>query len=205
MYIVCSDLEGVFVPEIWINVAQKTGIEQLRLTTRDISDYDELMGHRLSVMDANNLKIGDITSVIQTMEPLEGARAFLDWLRSKTQVVILSDTFTQFAGPLMAKLGWPTLLCHTLSIGKDGTVTGYNIRIENSKHKAVKAFQDLNYKVLAMGDSYNDIAMLKAADTGILFDPPENVMADHPDLPVCSSYDQLRDKIARTLDADAGL
>ena len=203
MYIVCSDLEGVFVPEIWINVAQKTGIEKLRLTTRDISDYDELMRHRLSVMEAHNLKIGDITSVIQTMEPLKGAEEFLNWLRNKTQVVILSDTFTQFAGPLMAKLGWPALLCHTLSIGEDGRVTGYNIRIENSKQRAVKAFQSLNYKVLAMGDSYNDITMLKAADTGILFDPPENVISDHPDLPVCSTYDRLREKIARVLEADA--
>ena len=204
MYVACSDLEGVFVPEIWINVAEKTGIEKLRLTTRDISDYDELMGHRLSVMDEHNLKISDITSVIETMEPLKGAREFLDWLRSKTQVVILSDTFTQFATPLMAKLGWPTLLCHTLSIAPDGTITGYNIRIDDAKQQAVKAFQSLNYKVLAFGDSYNDIRMLQRADNGILFDPPENVTAEFPDLPACYNYKELKEKVAGILNAGPG-
>ncbi|MBC8247775.1 MAG: bifunctional phosphoserine phosphatase/homoserine phosphotransferase ThrH [Deltaproteobacteria bacterium] len=181
MHIVCADLEGVFVPEIWINVAERTGIEELRLTTRDISDYDVLMKKRLGILKTNNLKLNDITAVVDTMEPLEGALEFINWLRSVTQIIILSDTFVQFAGPLMRKLGWPTLFCHTLSIDSDGYIVGYNLRQQESKRGAVEALKNLNFKVIAMGDSYNDITMLKAADKGILFHPPDIVKDEFPE------------------------
>ncbi len=193
MHIVCADLEGVFVPEIWINVAEKTGIEALRLTTRDISDYDVLMKKRLSILEANDLRLRDITDVIATMEPLAGAVEFIDWLRSRSQLIILSDTFTQFAGPLMKKLGWPTLFCHTLSVNADGYVTGYLLRQENSKENAVGALKQLNFDVLAIGDSYNDIGMLKSADKGILFKPPDNVRDEFPEFKVSRNYDELKD------------
>ncbi|MBW2327798.1 MAG: bifunctional phosphoserine phosphatase/homoserine phosphotransferase ThrH [Deltaproteobacteria bacterium] len=174
MHIVCSDLEGVFVPEIWINVAEKTGIKELRLTTRDISDYDVLMKRRLAILEENGLKIGDITEVIATMDPLEGAVEFLDWVRSRTQIIVVSDTFDQFAGPLMKKLGWPTLLCHTLSIEPDGFISGYVLRQKDSKREAVISLKNLNYKTMAVGDSYNDITMLKEADNGIII---ENILS----------------------------
>jgi phosphoserine/homoserine phosphotransferase len=192
MKILCSDLEGVFVPEIWINVAEKTGIEEPRLTTRDISDYDVLMKKRLAILSENNLKLNDITAVIATMEPLEGAVDFLDWLRAQVPVIIVSDTFEQFAGPLMQKLGWPTLFCNTLEVAADLTVTGYTLRQADGKKKATLALQQLNYEVIAMGDSYNDISMLQAADHGVLFHPPENVIAEFPDLPVTNGYDEIR-------------
>ena len=192
MHVVCSDLEGVFVPEIWINVAERTGIEELRLTTRDISDYNVLMHKRLELLAQHNLKIKDITDVIGTMDPLKGALAFLDWLRERTQVIIVSDTFVQFAGPLMAKLGWPTLFCHTLSIEADGTVSGYNLRQEDSKRHTILAMRSLNFRTIALGDSYNDISMLKEADQGILFRPPPNVIDDYPELPVTQTYDELK-------------
>jgi len=199
MHIVCADLEGVFVPEIWINVAEKTGIEELRLTTRDISDYDVLMKKRLSILEANNLKLSDITRVIDTMEPLPGAVDFIDWLRSRTQIIILSDTFTQFAGPLMKKLGWPTLFCHSLSVNADGYVTDYVLRQKDSKEKAVSAFKRLNFNVIALGDSYNDISMLKSADKGILFRPPDNVVEAFPELAVTRTYDDLKAIIRKIL------
>ncbi len=193
MYIICSDLEGVFVPEIWINVAEKTGIKELRLTTRDIEDYDVLMKNRLDILDQHNLKIKDIQDVIATMEPLEGALEFIEWLRSHTQIIVVSDTFTQFATPLMKKLGWPTLFCHTLSMASDGSVTGYNLRQKDGKRQAVISLKNLNYDTIAIGDSYNDISMLKEADTGLLFRPPENVKDEYPDFPVSYTYDQLKD------------
>jgi len=199
MNIVCSDLEGVFVPEIWINVAQKTGIEELKLTTRDISDYNVLMKKRLAILDEHNLKINDITDVIATMDPLEGAVDLLDWLRSQTQVVIVSDTFTQFAGPLMEKLGRPTLFCHTLSIGSDGRVTGYQLRQPDAKKKTVIAMQSLKYRVIAFGDSYNDIGMLKEADAAMLFRPPENVIQEFPEFPVTTDYASLRTLLEKEL------
>jgi len=161
MQIVCSDLEGVFVPEIWINVAERTGIEELRLTTRDISDYDVLMKKRLGILDEHKLKLKDITDVIAGMDPLPGAVEFVDWLRRRTQFVVLSDTYVEFAKPLMAKLGWPTLLCHSLTVDRQGRVTDYILRQHEPKLRAVKAFQALNYEVIAMGDSYNDISMLQ--------------------------------------------
>ncbi len=199
MYIVCCDLEGVFVPEIWINVAEKTGISELRLTTRDISDYDVLMKKRLRILDRENLKISDIQNVIAGLYPLEGAVQFLDWLRSTVQVIIVSDTFVQFAGPLMKKLGWPTLFCNSLDIGQDGRVEGYSLRQKDGKKKAVISLKSLNYKVIAVGDSYNDITMLKEADRGILFRPPDNVVNEFPELPVTYNYDELKRLIIETM------
>ena len=193
MQIVCSDLEGIFLPEIWINVAEKTGIKELRLTTRDISDYDVLMKRRLAILDKNGLTIKDIQAVIATMDPLEGAVEFLDWLRSRVQVIVVSDTFVQFASPLMKKLGWPTLFCHTLSIAPDGSITGYNLRQKDGKRHAIIALKSLYYSTIAVGDSYNDITMLKEAETGILFNPPDNVKNEFPEFPVSYSYDELKD------------
>ena len=200
MHIICSDLEGVFVPEIWINVAERTGIDDLRLTTRDISDYDVLMKRRLSILDANGLKLKDITDVIAGMDPLPGARAFLDWLRARTQVVVVSDTFVEFARPLMEKLGWPTLLCHNLTVDANGAIAGYNLRQADGKRQVVQAFRRLNYQVLAMGDSYNDVAMLKEADQGILFRPPQNVIEEYPDYPVATTYGELKVIFGKELD-----
>ena len=199
MNIVCSDLEGVFVPEIWINVAEKTGIEELRLTTRDISDYDVLMKRRLAILDENNLKIDDIKAVIATMNPLEGAVEFLNWLRSRTQIIVVSDTFDQFARPLMEKLGWPTLFCHTLSIAPDGFITDYVLRQKDAKRETVISLKSLNYNTIAMGDSYNDITMLKEADNGILFNPPDNVKNEYPEFPVTFSYEDLKSIIEKIL------
>ncbi len=192
MQIVCCDLEGIFVPEIWMNVAEKTGIKKLRLTTRDISDYDVLMQKRLALLDENGIKIEDIKAVIATMNPLEGAVEFLEWLRSCTQVIVVSDTFVQFARPLMRKLGWPTLFCHTLSIDPDGTITGYNLRQRDSKRHAVICLKSLYYKTIAIGDSYNDITMLKEADNGILHNPPENIKDEFPEFPISYSFDELK-------------
>ena len=200
MHIVCCDLEGVFIPEIWINVAGKTGIEELRLTTRDISDYDVLMKRRLKILDREHLKITDIQNVIAGLDPLEGAVEFIDWLRSVTQVIIVSDTFVQFAGPLMKKLGSPTLFCNTLSIGAGGAVEGYNLRQKDGKKKAVIALKSLDYSVIAVGDSYNDIAMLKEADRGILFRPPLNVVTEFPEFPVTYEYGELKELIIKEMD-----
>ncbi|MDY6905505.1 MAG: bifunctional phosphoserine phosphatase/homoserine phosphotransferase ThrH [Thermodesulfobacteriota bacterium] len=199
MNIVCSDLEGVFVPEVWINVAEKTGIEELKLTTRDISDYDVLMQKRLDVLAQHNLKLKDITDVIATIDPLDGAVAFLDWLRRQTQVIVVSDTFTQFAGPLMEKLNMPTLFCNTLSIGDDGAITGYKLRQKDGKRHVVLALRSLNYRITAMGDSYNDISMIQEADTGILFRPPANVVEEFPDLPVAEDYEVLKSLLAEPI------
>ena len=199
MHIVCSDLEGVFVPEIWINVAEKTGIEELRLTTRDISDYDVLMKRRLAILDENGLKIDDIKAAIATMNPLEGAMEFLNWLRSRTQIIVVSDTFEQFARPLMEKLGWPTLFCHTLSIAPDGFITDYVLRQKDAKREAVISLKNLNYRTIGMGDSYNDITMLKEADNGILFNPPDNVKNEYPEFPVTFSYEDLKSIIENIL------
>jgi len=192
MHIVCSDLEGVFVPEIWINVAEKTGIEELRLTTRDIADYDVLMKKRLGILKEKGLKIHDIQEVIAGMDPMEGAAEFLDWVRSQTQIIIVSDTFVQFGGPLMKKLGWPTLFCNSLVIDSGGTITDYRMRQQNGKQKTVQALKTLNYNIIASGDSYNDINMLKEADTGILFRPPQNIIDEYPELPVTQNYGELK-------------
>ncbi len=202
MYIVCLDLEGVLVPEIWINVAEKTGIKELRLTTRDISDYDVLMKKRLSILHENGLTIKDISEVIAKIDPLKGAVEFLDWLRSSVQVIIVSDTFVQFAGSLMKKLGWPTLFCNHLSIDSEGSILGYNLRQKDGKRKTVIALKSLNYNIIGVGDSYNDISMLKEADRGILFRPPENVINEFPELPVTNNYRELKNLIQKTFEQD---
>jgi phosphoserine/homoserine phosphotransferase len=202
MHIVCSDLEGIFVPEIWINVAEKTGIEDLRLTTRDISDYDVLMKRRLAILEENGLKIDDIQAVIATMHPLEGAVEFLNWLRMQTRIIVVSDTFVQFAGPLIEKLGWPTLFCHTLLIDSDGSIAGYQLRQKDSKREAVISLKRLNYETIAVGDSYNDITMLKEADNGILFRPPENVKNEYPEFPLSYDYDELKNILQQLFSGD---
>jgi phosphoserine / homoserine phosphotransferase len=192
MLLYCTDLEGVLTPEIWIQFAEKTGIEALRFTTRDIADYNVLMKHRLEILQKEGLKLSDIQAVISTMEPLEGATAYIEWLRERLQVVVVSDTFQQFAGPLMKKLGYPLLICHELEVDDRGVITGYKLRQEGGKRKTVEAFKGLNYKVLASGDSYNDIQMLQAADRGVLFRPPMNVIQEFPQFPVTHSYDELK-------------
>ncbi len=188
----CLDLEGVLIPEIWIAVAEKTGIKKLRLTTRDIPDYDELMRGRLKILDENNLKLADIQEVIGTLSPLEGAKEFLAWLKSEFQVVILSDTFYQFAGPLMEKLEHPTLFCNELVVNSDGRITNYHLRQPDGKTKAVTALKGLNFQVIAAGDSYNDMGMLKVADAGILFRPPDNVIEEFPQFSVTHTYDEFK-------------
>lgn len=199
MHLVCTDLEGVFVPEIWIEVAERTGIDELRLTTRDISDYDVLMRRRLSILNAKGLKLKDITDVIADLNPLPGARDFMDWLRARTQVIVVSDTYHEFARPLMEKLGWPTLLCHELTIDENGAIADYHLRQTEGKRRVVQAFKALNYQVLAMGDSYNDVAMLAEAHQGILFRPPQNVIDEFPQFQVTDTYDELKDIFGKVL------
>jgi phosphoserine/homoserine phosphotransferase len=200
MDIVCSDLEGIFTPEIWINFAEITGIEELRLTTRDISDYDVLMKRRLAILAENNLKLDDIQAVIAKMEPLEGALEFLDWLRSIMQIIIVSDTFVEFAGPLMEKLGRPTLFCNTLTVAADGSIGGYNLRQPDGKKKVALALKTLNYRVIAIGDSYNDITMLKAADHAILYRPPDNVKQEYTKFPTAFNYGDLKQRLIEMID-----
>ena len=195
MVVTCLDLEGILVPEIWIAFAEKTGIEKLRLTTRDIPDYDELMRGRLKILDENNLKLADIQEVIGGIAPLPGAKEFLSWLESEFQVIILSDTFSQFAGPLMEQLGHPTLFCHDLVVDEAGRIANYRLRIPDAKTKAVSALKGLNLKVIAAGDSYNDTGMLKEADVGILFRAPENVVKEFPQFPVTRTYEEFKTAI----------
>ena len=194
-WIACLDLEGVLVPEIWINVAERTGIEELRLTTRDIADYDQLMRHRFKVLDEHGLRFGDITSVIATMSPYPGAVDFLNWLKKHHQVVILSDTFAEFAVPLMDQLGSPTMFCHNLVLD-DNRLVDYRLRLPDQKRASVLAFAELGFNTLAMGDSYNDVAMLLAAQAGVLFKPPPRVVEEFPDLPVVNSYQEAQLVIA---------
>lgn len=192
MNILCSDLEGVFVPEIWISVSQKTGIDELKLTTRDISDYDILMKRRLAILRENGIKLKDIQLVISTLEPLPGANDFLDWARSTMQVVIVSDTFTEFAGPFMKQLGFPTIFCHNLIVDSDNNIIGYTLRQKDAKRHVAAALQSLNYKVIGIGDSYNDLSMLRQADAGILFNPPANIMSENPSLRVAGNFEELK-------------
>ena len=191
MKLICLDLEGVLVPEIWVGVAEATAIPELRLTTRDIPDYDELMQHRLGILRERNIGLSDIEAVIETLVPLPGAIRFLDSLRASTQVIILSDTFVQFAGPLMRKLNYPTILCNELQVGADGVISGYRLRQPDGKRHAVTAFRSLNLQVIAVGDSYNDLSMIRNAHTGALFCPPDRIVEEHPDLPVFRDYDTL--------------
>lgn len=191
MHVVCLDLEGVLVPEIWIEFSKATGIPELMITTRDEPDYDKLMKFRIGLLERHGLKLKDIQRVIGGMDPLPGAKAFMDAARARTQVIILSDTFTQFAQPLMAKLGFPTLFCNELVIGADGSVTGYSLRQSDGKRKAVAALKGINMKVMAAGDSYNDLGMIQTADTGALFRAPDGIKAQHPALPAYEAYDEL--------------
>ena len=193
--IVAMDLEGVLVPEVWISVAEKTGIEGLRLTTRDIADYSALMSHRMKILDENGLKLKDIQEVIGTMEPLPGAVEYMNWLRERYQAVILSDTFYEFASPLMKKLGWPTLFCNSIHTDETGRITGYTMRLDEGKRHAVLAFKQLNFSVIAMGDSFNDTAMILEADMGMLFRPSEKVVREFPQIPVVTEYAEVARRI----------
>jgi phosphoserine/homoserine phosphotransferase len=200
--ILASDLEGVLAPEIWIAVAEKTGIEQLRLTTRDIPDYDELMRGRIAILREHKLTLADIQAVIATIDPLPGALKFLDWARAQMQVIILSDTFYEFAAPLMVKLGQPTLFCNTIEVDAANNIAGYRLRQIDGKRKAVAALKMLDFQVIAMGDSYNDTTMLGEADTGLLFRPPANIAAEFPQFPVLHEYDRLREYLMTVLYRD---
>ena len=193
MNIICLDLEGVLVPEIWISFSEATGIKELRRTTRDEPDYDKLMRGRIAILEQHGLGLPDIQKVIEGMFPLEGASAFLDTLRERTQVILLSDTFDQFAQPLMRKLGWPTLFCNTLIVDAQGRVTGYKLRQENGKKHAVESLAKIGFTVTAAGDSYNDLAMLQAASRGFFFRPPAAITEQHPEIPVAHTYQELLD------------
>ena len=190
--IACLDLEGVLLPEIWIKFAEKSGIDELKITTRDIPDYSKLMRARLQILQSHKLKINDIQEVIKTLTPLEGAKEFLLWLKSEFQVIILSDTFYEFTGPLMKQLDYPTLFCHQLVIDNKGSIIDFHLRQEDQKTKAVKALQGLNFKVISAGDSYNDTGMLKQADSGILFCPPESVIKEFPQYPIAKNYSEFK-------------
>ncbi len=193
MIVACLDLEGVLVPEVWISVAERTGIAELRRTTRDEPDYDKLMRGRLEILDAHGLGIREISEVIAGLEPLEGAREFLDWLRERYQLIVLSDTFYAFAKPLMQKLDFPTLFCHDLEIDADGRIRGYRLRMPDQKRESVRALRQICFRTIAAGDSYNDTSMLAEADAGILFRPPQNVVDEFPQFPVTHSYEELRE------------
>ena len=195
MLAICLDLEGVLVPEIWINVAERTGIKQLMRTTRDEPDYDRLMAYRLGILDDKDIKIGDITSIIESMEPFQGAREFLISLQSRWPSFILSDTFSQFAKPMMAKLGHPTLLCHSLVIDDSGRIEDWEIRCQDHKRKTVESLKQMNYDVIAAGDSYNDTTMLGSASIGVLYQPPDNVILQFPQFTVTTDYSQLMGEI----------
>ena len=191
MYITCLDLEGVLVPEIWIAFSEATGIPELRRTTRDEPDYDKLMHYRLDILKRHGLGLREIQETIATIDPMPGAKEFLDELRSFTQAVILSDTFTQFAQPLMKKLGWPAIFCNELEVGRDGEITGYRLRCKHTKLTTVRAFQSCGFDTIASGDSFNDLAMIQASKAGFLFRAPESIRRDHPDIPACDTYDEL--------------
>jgi len=199
MDIVCLDLEGVLVPEIWIAFAEESGIPQLKKTTRDEPDYDKLMTWRLGVLKEHGLGLKEIQDTIAKIDPIPGAKEFLDELRSLTQVIIISDTFTQFAKPLMKKLGWPTIFCNSLEVADNGEITGFKMRIENSKFTTVKALQSIGYDTIASGDSYNDLGMIKASKAGFLFKSTDKIKADNPELKAFENYDELLDEIKKNL------
>lgn len=199
MYITCLDLEGVLVPEIWIAFAEESGIPELKRTTRDEPDYDKLMRWRIGVLKEHGLGLKEIQETIAKIEPLPGAKEFLDKLRSMCQVIIISDTFVQFAGPLMEKLGRPTIFCNSLEVAKDGEITGFKMRVENSKLTTVKALQSIGYDTIASGDSYNDLAMIQASKAGFLFRSTEQIQKDHPELPAFEQYDDLLAAIEKAM------
>lgn len=199
MNIVCLDLEGVLVPEIWIAFAKESGIPELTRTTRDEPDYDKLMNWRLGILKEHGLGLKEIQDTIAKIDPIPGAKEFLDKLRSMTQVIIISDTFTQFAGPLMKKLGYPTIFCNTLEVAEDGEITGFKMRIENSKLTTVKALQSIGYETIASGDSHNDLGMIRASKAGFLFKSTDQIKKDNPDLPAFETYDELLAAIKKAL------
>ncbi len=199
MNIVCLDLEGVLVPEIWIAFAEASGIPELRRTTRDEPDYDKLMNWRLGILKEHGLGLKEIQDTIATIDPMPGAKEFLDELRSLTQVIIISDTFTQFASPLMKKLGWPTIFCNSLEVADNGEITGFKMRIENSKLTTVKALQSIGYETIASGDSFNDLGMIQASKAGFLFRSTEQIKKDYPQFPAFETYDELMDAIKKAL------
>lgn len=199
MNIVCLDLEGVLVPEIWIAFAEESGIPELKRTTRDEPDYDKLMNWRIQILKEHGLGLKEIQETIAKIDPMPGAKEFLDELRSITQVIIISDTFTQFAGPLMKKLGYPTIFCNSLEVAEDGEITGFKMRIENSKLTTVKALQSIGYQTIASGDSHNDLGMIKASKAGFLFRSTEEIKKEYPELPAFETYDELMDAIKKAL------
>lgn len=199
MYITCLDLEGVLVPEIWIAFAKETGIPELEKTTRDEPDYDKLMKYRIGILKEHGLGLKEIQDVIAKIDPMPGAKEFLDELRSLTQVIIISDTFTQFASPLMKKLGWPTIFCNSLEVSPEGEVTGFKMRCEQSKLTTVKALQSIGYDTIASGDSYNDLGMIKASKAGFLFKSTDKIKQDNPDLPAYETYDELMKAIKNAI------
>lgn len=195
----CLDLEGVLVPEIWIAFAEASGIPELKRTTRDEPDYDKLMKWRLGILKEHGLGLKEIQETIAKIDPMPGAKEFLDELRSMTQVIIISDTFTQFAAPLMKKLGWPTIFCNSLEVAEDGEITGYRMRVENSKYSTVKALQSIGFETIASGDSHNDLGMIKASKAGFLFKSTEQIKKDNPELPAYETYDELMEAIKKAL------
>ena len=199
MNIVCLDLEGVLVPEIWVAFAEETGIQELKKTTRDEPDYDKLMKWRLGVLKEHGLGLKEIQDVIRTIDPLPGAKEFLDELRSFTQVILISDTFTQFASPLMEKLGWPTLFCNSLEVAENGEITGFKMRVEQSKLTTVKALQSIGFDTIASGDSYNDLGMIQASKAGFLFRSTDKIKADYPDIPAYETYEELLSAIRKAM------
>ncbi|WP_372834190.1 bifunctional phosphoserine phosphatase/homoserine phosphotransferase ThrH [Pontibacterium sp.] len=205
MELACLDLEGVLIPEIWIAFAEETGIEELKATTRDIPDYDVLMKQRLRILDEHGLTLPQIQNTISRLSPLEGASEFVNWLRERFQLVILSDTFYEFAAPLMAQLGNPTLLCHKLEVNEEGRITDYTLRQRDPKRQSVRAFQLLNYRVIAAGDSYNDTTMLTQAESGILFHAPDNVISEFPQFPAVHSYEDLKQEFLKASVRDLSL
>ena len=200
MNIVCLDLEGVLVPEIWIAFAETSGIPELKRTTRDEPDYNKLMKWRLGILKEHGLGLKEIQETIAKIDPMPGAKEFLDELRSMTQVIIISDTFTQFAGPLMKKLGWPTIFCNSLEVAEDGEITGFKMRIENSKYTTVKALQSIGYETIASGDSYNDLGMIQASKAGFLFRSTDKIKADYPQIPAYETYEELLGAIKKAMD-----
>lgn len=205
MELACLDLEGVLIPEIWIAFAEETGIEELKATTRDIPDYDVLMKQRLRILDEHGLTLPQIQATIDRLSPLEGAREFIDWLRERFQVVILSDTFYEFAAPLMKQLGYPTLLCHKLEVDESGRITDYTLRQKDPKRQSVRAFQLLNYRVIAAGDSYNDTTMLTQAEAGVLFHAPQNVISEFPQFPAVHTFEELKQEFIKASNRNLSL
>ena len=200
MEIVCLDLEGVLVPEIWIAFAEETGIPELKRTTRDEPDYDKLMKWRIGILKEHGLGLKEIQDTIAKIDPIPGAKEFLDELRSITQVIIISDTFSQFAGPLMKKLGYPTIFCNSLEVAENGEITGFKMRVENSKYTTVKALQSIGFQTIASGDSHNDLGMIQASKAGFLFKSTDQIRADHPELPAYETFDELLAAIRRAMD-----